>query len=239
MQSVVKQQNITDFHCHILPSVDDGSPNIASSVEMARLLVQAGYKQVYCTSHLIKGMYEVTNSELLHTRDMLQQELNKQDIALQLLFGREYYLDEFLLDFLTEPLLFEGTNLLMVEIPNNTSADVVKNTLFAIARRGYTPMIAHPERCQLLEITTYEQKSTKGWKKWFMGGKEDSTMPEHTNSLLRYLQQLGCMFQGNLGSFKGLYGHRVKANARAFEQYGLYTHFGTDGHSPDMLRSLF
>ena len=140
------KQRTTDYHCHILPGVDDGPKEKDESIEMARLLAGAGYREVYCTPHLIKGMYEVSNEEVLHGRDKLQRELEKQGIGITLHSGREYYLDEFLLDYISKPLLLEGTTCMMIEIPNNTSVDLVKETLFVIKRRGYTPLIAHPER---------------------------------------------------------------------------------------------
>ena len=31
-----------DIHAHILPGVDDGSPSLASSLEMARLALESG-----------------------------------------------------------------------------------------------------------------------------------------------------------------------------------------------------
>jgi protein-tyrosine phosphatase len=240
MQHVVKQHGITDFHSHILYGVDDGSPDVETSVEMARLLSFFGYKKVYCTPHLIKGMYDVSHNEIYKKRDILQERLRQENIDIQLLVGREYYLDEFLVDYIVaEPLLFEETNFLMVEIPNNTAVDLVKNTLYTIARRGYTPLIAHPERCQLLEIAVPSSKSSSPWKKWFSRGTTEPSLTEHSNTLLSYLQQLGCKFQANLGSFKGQYGHRVKSNAEVLELYGIYTHVGSDAHSPDAIKSIF
>ncbi len=229
---------LTDYHSHILPTLDDGPQERSASVEMARLFATAGYREVYCTPHLIKGVYEVSTARVLGERKALQGELDREGISLKLLVGREYYLDEFLLDFLADPLLLEGTNWMMIEIPSHTSVDLVKNTLFAVARRGYTPLIAHPERCFLLEFTEYELHSGGMWKKWFSRGSTEGNENELGNELLRYLKQLGCKFQANLGSFNGQYGNRVKGNARLFEKAGIYTHVGTDAHSPEALRTI-
>jgi protein-tyrosine phosphatase len=48
--------------------------------------------------------------------------------------------------------------------------------------------------------------------------------------LLGRLRAMGCMFQGNLGSFAGLYGEEVRNVAGAHLAAGLYTHFGSDAH---------
>ena len=233
----LKQRKI-DYHCHILPGLDDGPKEPTTSLEMARLLAEAGYREVYCTPHLIKGMYDASTDDVLHERDRLQHELESEGINMKLLAGREYYLDEFLLSYLRQPLLLEGTTCVMIEIPSHAAVDLVKETLFAVARRGYTPFIAHPERCWLLEMPEHELHSTRKWKRWFSRGTAESSENEQGNELLRYLKQLGCQFQANLGSFHGQYGGRVKANTRYFDKTGIYTHAGTDAHSPEAVRSI-
>ncbi|MEI7934941.1 MAG: CpsB/CapC family capsule biosynthesis tyrosine phosphatase [Chlorobiaceae bacterium] len=227
-----------DYHCHILPGVDDGPKAQDESIEMARLFAEAGYRDVYCTPHLIKGMYEVSNEEVLYERDKLQHKLENEGIGIKLLAGREYYLDEYLLDYISKPLRLEGTNCIMIEIPNNTSVDLVKETIFSVKRRGYTPLIAHPERCFLLETAQREPQSAGSWKRWFSRGIAVNNDNESGNELLRYLKQLCCQFQGNLGSINGQYGGRVKASARYFEKNALYTHAGTDAHSPDAVKDI-
>jgi protein-tyrosine phosphatase len=51
--------------------------------------------------------------------------------------------------------------------------------------------------------------------------------------LLGYLRTIGCGFQGNLGSFVGLYGEGVRRVALAHLASGLYTHYGSDAHRPE------
>ena len=232
------KQRITDYHCHILSGLDDGPKLMDESIQMARLFAEAGYREVYCTPHLIKGMYEFTNEEVLHERDKLQRKLELVGIGIKLLVGREYYLDEFLLDYMNLPLLLEGTTFMMIEIPSNTSVDLVKETLFAVKRRGYIPLIAHPERCFLLELSESEPQSAGKLKRWFLRGGTVNNDAESGNELLSYLEKIGCQFQGNLGSINGQYGGRVKANAKCFERKRIYTHSGTDAHSPEALRAI-
>jgi len=89
-------------------------------------------------------------------------------------------------------------------------------------------MIAHPERCHL--FTADHKKKKSRW--WFPRSKRKKTdSNEEENGLIRYLQEIGCAFQGNLGSFGGLYGPEVKHTANQLMEQRLFTHFGTDSHS--------
>ena len=233
------KQRKTDYHCHILPGIDDGPVERKTSIEMARLLSQAGYSEVYCTPHLIKGIYEATTQEVLDERERLQRELEKNGIAIKLLAGREYYLDEFLLEFIRQPLLLEGTNCFMIEIPPQSAVDLVKETLFEVTRRGYLPIIAHPERCPLLETPESETNKKSGWKSLLSRNPSERNENESGNDLLQYLKRLGCHFQANLGSFSGHYGSSVKNNARNLEKNGTYDYAGTDAHSPETIKEIF
>jgi protein-tyrosine phosphatase len=50
-----------DFHCHILPGLDDGPKTIEEYIDMAEALQNAGFTAVYCTPQLIKVAYEADN----------------------------------------------------------------------------------------------------------------------------------------------------------------------------------
>lgn len=232
------QQRTTDYHCHILPGIDDGAVDEAASIAMARLLFNAGYREVYCTPHLIRGMYDATHAEILRLRDLLQVALNRQAIGIRLFVGREYYLDEFLTGLLNDPQPLEGTRIIMIEIPSHVSVDLVKETLYTVRRKGYTPMIAHPERCRLLDMETLpsERAGILRFLPFADNNKRDSEV--NTNSLLTYLRQLGCYFQANLGSMNGQYGRQVRGSARYLHNSGIYTHAGTDAHTPESVKEI-
>lgn len=39
----------TDYHCHILPGIDDGAKDMDEAVFLARKLVEWGYRRAICT----------------------------------------------------------------------------------------------------------------------------------------------------------------------------------------------
>jgi protein-tyrosine phosphatase len=219
-----------DFHCHLLPSVDDGPEDIEESVEMAGALQKAGFTAVYCTPHLMKGVHEANNKQVTSSLEALQQRLNKENINLRLFPGREYYLDEFIFDYLKNPMPLGETNLIMLEIPGNIPVALVKQTCFQIKRDGFTPMIAHPERGS--NFASPEKNAKGGFN--FFNSKEKAL----TSDLLDYLIELGSAFQGNYGSFLGVYGQQPLMIAKLMKKIGLYTHFGTDLHSREGIKYL-
>ena len=218
-----------DFHCHILPGLDDGPKTIDEAVEMAEALLRAGFTGVYCTPHLIKSLYEADNKSIMSSIETLQTRLNNENINLKLFPGREYYLDEFLSGYLENPMPMGETNFIMIEIPIHISPELIKDTCFSIKRRGFIPMIAHPERCNIFGIP---RKKEKSWFKLNNSKRNDKNSEQYKSlSLVEYLKDIGCAFQGNYGSFLGLYGERAQKTANTLKKMEIYTHFGTDLHS--------
>lgn len=227
-----------DFHCHILPGLDDGAATLDESLEMAQILSASGFTRVCCTSHHMRGAWNVSSEKIVDAMKSLQQEIDQAGIALQLLAGREYYLDEFLLADLNQTLLLPGGRIL-VEFPSRGASDHVRTILYQIVRRKIVPLIAHPERTPLL-TSALPRKSGLIAKisGLFTPQQSSSANAPATGSLLSYLQEIGCGFQGNLGSFAGIYGDQVKNNAIALLKSGIYTHLGSDAHSPSNLAAI-
>lgn len=217
-----------DWHCHILPGVDDGAADVATSIEMAQLLSRAGMTEVYCTPHRIFGLYDNTPDSVRAAVVALQSHLDRAGISIRLHAGMEYYLDEYFPAALDQPLLLGESNRLLVEIPSQADPGLVRDGVFSLLRKGLVPVIAHPERSRLLE----PPPSPGLWQK-LLGGQDSSA----GTSLLEDLRAMGCLFQGNLGSFSGYYGRSAQQRAGEFAANGLYSCFGSDGHTAEMLQS--
>ncbi len=216
-----------DWHCHLLPGIDDGAPNLEESLAMARTLVAGGYRQVCCTPHCMHGVYGNDRQTVQQAVAELQHELDAAGIALKLLPGMEYYLDEYFPEQLSDPLPLGPTRLLLVEAPNRAYPEVVRENIFRIVRQGLIPLLAHPER---LSSLVWDEVTPVGglWGRIASSlGAKKSAEPAFD---LRDLRAMGCRFQGNLGSLGGYYGSEVKSRAQSLLQAGFYDRFGTDGH---------
>ena len=104
--------------------------------------------------------------------------------------------DEFLFDYLKDPITLGDTKYILVEIPD-PSAEFAKETCFRIKLSGFIPMIAHPERCNL--FAPPEKVETSRFRFSDSKFKGEDSKPNEP-SLLDYLKDLGCAFQANLGS---------------------------------------
>ena len=217
-----------DYHCHILPGIDDGCRDLDESLALARVLVAAGFTEVYCTPHCIHGVYDNTPTGVRAAVEQLQQQLSRQGIPLQLHPGMEYYLDEYFPAKLSDAQPYGETQQLLVEFPmQQTDPTQIKDLIFQLLRKGYTPVIAHPERYHYL----IPKQPPAGMLQRLFGRKQQpDTAP---GGLLSDLQQQGCLLQGNIGSLAGYYGRKVQENAEWFQHAGLYRFWGSDAHHPE------
>ena len=72
-----------DIHCHILPGVDDGAPNMDISLEMAEILYQAGFQKIAASPHYGEGSAGDVPIDLATSRRQeLNQALQKAGIGL-------------------------------------------------------------------------------------------------------------------------------------------------------------
>ncbi|NTV68219.1 MAG: phosphoesterase, partial [Chlorobaculum sp.] len=194
---------MTDYHCHILPGIDDGASTLDESIQMARLLAEAGFNSVHCTPHLIKHLYDASNAAVQRSIKELQAALDRKGIALKLLAGREYCMDNHFHEYLDDLMPLEGTRYLLIEIPSGSYQGMILETITAIRRKGLIPMIAHPERCRLLDEHQHHKipKSLGFFRRNTIRGRIELEYSYQQIGLLDWLSGIECCFQGNVGSF--------------------------------------
>lgn len=140
--------SIPDFHMHVLPGMDDGSPDEATSLEMLSRTWDYGVDTVAATSHF----YGEDNSprEFLARRqqayERLQSAAQGRELP-QVLLGAEvrFFSGISGMEELRS-LCLEGTDLLLLEMPFVPWTERMLREVEAIAQRGLTPVAAHIER---------------------------------------------------------------------------------------------
>ena len=141
-----------DFHCHILPGIDDGSQSMDESLELARQSVAAGVTHVVATPHGamadLEAMLGQRDAKLVELRERLIQE----GIPLTLIPGLEYSVDGHSDDAALEHIncrCGESPNMaspLLVELKFSMDVSFAGNLLFKAQLKGIPVILAHAER---------------------------------------------------------------------------------------------
>lgn len=153
-----------DIHCHILPGIDDGPADIATSIAMARIAVADGISAIIATPHLNNRIYDpaaVTD----RVRE-LNEALRQAGIALDILPGAD--VSAMLEPEQLQPFTLNRTRYILTEFPHTYLPGNAREILFDLCLRGFWPIITHPERnaavvenpdrlCDLLGGTIYVQ----------------------------------------------------------------------------------
>lgn len=202
----------TDMHSHILPGIDDGAPDIETSVLLVEGLIRSGYQRLIATPHIMSDHYPNTSTSIKQALYILREELKKKQIDIPIDAAAEYMLDdnfEKLLD--AGDLLTIGTNLLLVETFFQSPPPNFQELLFKMQLKNYGIILAHPERYHFIN--------------------EDMVFLED-------LKTKGVYLQVNALSFTGYYGKKEKMIAEKMLDAGLIDFVGTDIHHQRHLKVL-
>ena len=137
-----------DLHCHLLPGIDDGSPDDATSIGMARIAVADGIRTTACTPHIFPGFYENDANGIRARVAALQGKLDAAGIALTLTCGADAHLTPELLDRIktgTAPTLHAGRYFLL-EPSHQVAPPRFAESVIDFIAAGFVPVITHPER---------------------------------------------------------------------------------------------
>lgn len=197
------EHSFTDTHNHIIPAIDDGSPDLETSVAMARIAAADGITSIVVTPHLVEGFYE--GDDIPARVESLQRELEAQGIPIRLLPGAEVPLS-ICLSAGAERLrrLAIGGSYLLIESAE-TTLDQIAQAVYQVRLSGLTPVLAHPER------TSFAEKDIA--------------------SLQEIAERREAYFQMTVASLEGVFGRQVHRNCRRMLSRGIVHLIATDAHS--------
>jgi protein-tyrosine phosphatase len=138
-----------DLHCHILPGLDDGSPDIAESLAMIDVAVQDGIDTVVCTPHALDGVHNNDDPEAIRKAvGELEAEARSKGINIRLVAGADIHISPDMAQRFKEGRLstVNGTNYFLLELPHNMVPPGIETALFDWQVAGLIPILTHPER---------------------------------------------------------------------------------------------
>ena len=204
----------TDMHSHLLPGIDDGSPDTDTSIALIRGLQDLGYRRLITTPHVMEDLYRNNKSTITEAYRRLKAAIEKETgLETDLRFAAEYLLDGNVDNLLARnaQMLTLKDKLVLVEVSFVSPPLYFKEVLFQLQMKGYQPVFAHPERYGFYHARPSEYAE---------------------------IRDMGCLFQCNLLSFSGYYGAPVRLAAEYLVKKGLVELLGTDLHHEKHLQAL-
>lgn len=190
----------TDWHCHLLPGVDDGVKTMPNALALLAYYEQIGLREVWLTPHIMEDMPN-TPAHLRQRFDELKREYSG---SLSLHLAAEHMLDNLFDERLTKgevlPIGHAGDHLLVETSYFSPPIDLY-DILARIQAAGFYPLLAHPERYIYMERADYKKLLSRGVK-----------------------------LQVNLPSLASAYGTSVQQKAQWLISQGMATLLGTDTH---------
>jgi protein-tyrosine phosphatase len=135
-----------DLHLHLLPGIDDGSPNLDVTRAMLAAMAGMGFTHLVATPHLMQPLSLEYRNEVEKTLSDIRPLAQSFGITLGL--GYEHMLEPGIVQRLKngEPSTIAGTRALLVELPFVSWPHYTSTTLFQLRTAGFRPILAHPER---------------------------------------------------------------------------------------------
>ncbi|MCO6498812.1 MAG: histidinol phosphatase [Vicingus serpentipes] len=193
-----------DFHSHLIPGIDDGSPDMESTIVMIQKFKEMGYQKIITTPHMMCDYYQNTPDKILKGLDEVREELVKQNINIEFFAAAEYNLDDGLSKLIKDKkILTFGDNYVLFELPFMSEPPNLQEIIFDLQMAGYKPILAHPERYSYWyrDFEKYEELKTRG-----------------------------VLLQLNLLSLTGHYSPETKKVAEKMVEANLIDGIGTDCH---------
>lgn len=199
---------MVDIHCHIIPWVDDGADNAEIACAMAAHAYRSGIETIVATPHcnLRGALLNSRGRTYTEVFSLFRALLRQHGIPIQILPGSELYAHPSNLQQMLEEkrvITLNHSRYLLTEFHFHAPGKTMTSLLDTIAKYGYVPVVAHPERYAAVQ-------SEPGLvAEWFAKG---------------YIIQL------NKGSLLGLLGRSAKLAGLHLLSAGLAHAIASDAH---------
>jgi protein-tyrosine phosphatase len=144
---------MVDLHHHLLPGLDDGSPDLETSLAMARLAADDGITHVVCTPHA-SSRYAFSPAHVEEKLSSLRSALERESIPLVLASGCDFHLGyDNIKDAIAHPRKYSlnATDYLLIELPDHGLSTSLEEIFYQLRLAGLRLILTHPERNPTLQ----------------------------------------------------------------------------------------
>ena len=144
---------MVDLHHHLLPGLDDGSPELSVSVEMARIAQEEGITHIVCTPHA-SSRYTFDPQANTARITELRAALKDAGVRMTLGLGCDFHVNyDNVQDALAHPSRYSinGHDYLLVELADYSISPNMQEAFYELRLGGLTPILTHPERNPTLQ----------------------------------------------------------------------------------------
>jgi protein-tyrosine phosphatase len=195
---------VIDIHTHIIPDLDDGPPDMETSVSMGRLAAEEGITAVIATSHSEESA--AVGLEGMRGRlEAVRAAWGEAGLDLRLELGVEIYLrPDTPADLKSDKLwALAGSRYILVELPYQPWPTYTERVLFDLQLAGYVPILAHPERYTAIQADP---------------------------NVMHALAERGVLGQVTAGALVGDHGSPIRRCAETLVRHGMIQFLSSDAH---------
>lgn len=201
----------TDIHCHVLPGIDDGSPDVETSLRLIDGLKSLGVERIIASPHVAAVEFPNTPETVAASFGELDKAMKESGTDIPVSYSAEYRIDEELSSHIAEKRLMPyPDDYVLIENQWIQEPWNLEDIIFDLQIKGYQPIFAHPER-----FVYYHRN------------------PARLDELHHKLP-----FQINLLSLAGYYGKDVQKMAESLLKKGYCDFLGTDTHADRHIEHL-